>query len=111
MNTTKFSFQNARDEVYKLIEQEAQVLNLMKQKGLLGLPVIMEQSGKEILQTQLDDLRRQIAALREYCMIDSLDSLNLESKRLSNLTVGLKRLTWVLAVLAVIQIILALLRK
>jgi hypothetical protein len=111
-DATGLSFENARDELGKLIRQEALVLKIMKEKGYLGYREISNESNEGVLRKQLDHLRRQIAALREYCMIDSLDSLNAESRRLTDLTARLKTVTWILAALATVQIVLALfLRK
>lgn len=105
---TGLSIDRARGKLGELIRQEGQVLRIMSELGYLGYAEISNKSGREILQEKLDHLRLQIAALREYVMIDSLDSLIKESKRLTELTVSLKWFTSILAGLAVVQILVTL---
>jgi DNA-binding FadR family transcriptional regulator len=87
----------ARETLDRLVAEKNSVLELMKEKGYLVNPFLSTDSSKPALEFKLNDLRRQIAEVREYHSLHLLGSLDSESKRLTALVESLdsesKRLT------------------
>ncbi len=74
----------ARDSLEKLVNAKNNALKLMKDKGYLDNPFTSDQSSKEALEYRVNDLRRQIAEVREYYSLHLLESLDSESKKLTS---------------------------
>jgi len=93
VNSIGLSRKVAQEELESLVAQKNVVIQLMIDKGYMDNPFLSDQSSKAGLEFKLNDLRRQIAEVREYHSLHLLGSLDSESKRLNSLTGGLIGLT------------------